>query len=279
MIAGLSAPVLAGLAVLSLVGGIGITALGPGGVLPTIGLFTLTGLPAATVAGTAIVTHVATGIAGTAAYVRSGQLRRTRTRRTALILAGAAIVGTPLGVLVNGWLSQRAFGIVLAVVVAALALLLWYREAANVRGARASATELSASASPAEVPPSPAAASARHPRAAAVAGVGLGVALASGIVGVGGPMLSVPLLIACGVGVLESLAAAQAQSIVIAVVGSVGYAVAGSIDWGLAVLIGVPELAGVYLGWRIARAVPTHMLTRALIPVLLALAPYLALTA
>nr|WP_276520766.1 sulfite exporter TauE/SafE family protein [Tomitella gaofuii] len=246
-------------------GGIGITALGPGGVLPTIGLFALTGLSAPAVAGTALVTHVATGIAGTAAFARSGQLRQVHTRRTALILAGAAVVGTPVGVLVNARLSQRAFGYVLAAVVAAVALLLWFRERRGDGQERPAATGDGA-------PP-------RYPGTTAVVGIGAAVAVTGGIVGIGGPMLAVPLLIACGVPVLESLAAAQVQSIVIAALGSVGYAAQGAIDWPLALLVGVPELAGVFLGWRIAHAIPTHALKRALIVALLALAPYLAVTA
>jgi uncharacterized membrane protein YfcA len=90
-------------------------------------------------------------------------------------------------------------------------------------------------------------------------------------------MLSVPLLLALGVGVLEALAAAQVQSIVIASVGTIGYALHGSVDWPLVGLIGLPELAGVIVGWRIARALPTRTLRGILIAVLLLLAPYLAL--
>src|SRR5690625_4713346 len=205
VMAGLSLPVLALLGLLGLLGGVGITALGPGGVLPTIGLFALTELSPAEVAGTAIVTHIATGVLATAAYTRSGQLREPETRRTALILAGTAAVGTPVGVLLNTLVSQRVFGIVLGVLVAAVAALVWYRER------RPSAETLA------------------HPPAPLVAGLGFAVALASGIVGVGGPMLTVPLLIALGVPVLESLASAQVQSVVIATVGTLGYLAHGSI--------------------------------------------------
>ncbi|GAA2383386.1 MULTISPECIES: TSUP family transporter [Gordonia] len=53
----------------------------------------------------------------------------------------------------------------------------------------------------------------------------------------------------------------------------------GAIDWPLAALIGVPELAGVLVGWRVAQALPTRVLKMALTAALLALAPYLALTA
>ncbi|MEV8566161.1 sulfite exporter TauE/SafE family protein [Streptomyces sp. NPDC051322] len=251
--AGLSIPVLCVLGVFGLVGGIGITAVGPGGVLPTIGLFALTGLSPAAVAGTAIVTHIATGALGTAAYTRSGQLREPETRRTALILAGTAVVGTPIGVWTNTFVSQRAFGPVLGLFVAAVAALVWFRERRRPAATRS------------------------HPSAPLLAGLGFSVALAAGIVGIGGPMLAVPLLVALGVPALESLASAQAQSIVIAGVGTLGYLLHGAIDWPLAALVGIPELAGVLLGWQIAHALPTRSLKKVLIVTLFALAPYLAL--
>jgi hypothetical protein len=251
--AGLAMPVLIALGLFGLVGGIGITAVGPGGVLPTIGLFALTGLSPTEVAGTAIVTHIATGGLATAAYTRSGQLREPETRRTALILAGSAVIGTPIGVVINTFVSKRAFGLVLGVFVAGVAALVWYRERRRPAATRA------------------------HPPAPLVAGLGSAVALAAGIVGIGGPMLTVPLLVALGVPVLESLASAQAQSIVIASVGTVGYLAQGAINWPLAALVGIPELAGVLLGWKIAHALPTRSLKYALVITLFALAPYLAL--
>ncbi|MFI6350665.1 sulfite exporter TauE/SafE family protein [Streptomyces sp. NPDC050560] len=249
---GLELPVLVALGLFGLVGGVGITAVGPGGVLPTVALFALTGLGPAQVAGTALVTHVATGVLGTAAYTRSGQLREPGTRRTALVLFCAAVLGTPLGVWVNTLVSERVFGLVLAVFVAGVAALVWYRERHDA-GAGA------------------------HPATGVVALLGFAVAVAAGVVGIGGPMLTVPLLVALGVPVLESLAAAQAQSIAIAATGTVGYVVHGAVDWPLAALVGVPELAGVLLGWKIARALPTSSLRRALVITLFALAPYLAL--
>ncbi|WP_307797773.1 sulfite exporter TauE/SafE family protein [Streptomyces laculatispora] len=106
--------------------------------------------------------------------------------------------------------------------------------------------------------------------------VGVTVAVAAGLFGLGGPMLSVPLLVVCGLPVLSALAAAQAQSVVIASVGTVGYLQHGSIDWTLAAVVGVPELVGVLVGWRIARSVPDRRLEYALVGMLLALAPYLA---
>ncbi len=249
-----SSLVLVSLALFGLAGGIGITAVGPGGVLPTIGMFLLTGLSPAGVAGTAIATHIATGVLATAAYTRSGHLREPETRRVAAILAAIAVVGTPLGVLINTMVSGKMFGSMLAIAVAVTGILVWVREY------RAPDRD----ESPAGVSP------------LITGAVGLVVAIAAGMFGLGGPMLSVPLLVLCGLPVLPALAAAQAQSVVIAGIGTVGYLLHGAIDWQLAVLVGVPELAGVVIGWKIAQAVPARQLKYALATALLALAPYLA---
>jgi hypothetical protein len=235
-----------------LLGGIGITALGPGGVLPTIGLFALAPLTPAQVAGTAIVTHVATGALGTAAYRRSGQLRVPATRRTATVLAVAALIGTPVGIGINGLVSAHGFGVALAVLAVLVAGLVLYRQRAGQEGGD-------------------------PPGVAVVFVLGVAVGAASGLVGIGGPMLTVPVLIALRTAPLTALAASQVQSIVIAGVGTVGYVATGAVDWPLAVLVGVPELVGVLVGWRIARALPTRILTRAVVIALLAVAPYLAL--
>jgi hypothetical protein len=260
-VTGLGLPLIAALAVLGLVAGIGIAAIGPGGVLATVGLFALTGLSPAGVAGTAIATHVATGLLGTAAYHRSGHLRDRPTRRTAAILAAAAVPGTPLGVLINGQVSGQGFGIVLGLFVGGVATLVWWRELRTRTGGDHPHTRIGGA----------------HPRPVVVGAVGLAVAVASGTVGVGGPLLTVPLLIALEVPVLSALAAAQVQSVVIAGVGTLGYLAAGAVDWPLAALVGIPELAGVLVGWHLARALPTVGLKYALVVSLFALAPYLAL--
>jgi hypothetical protein len=60
-------------------------------------------------------------------------------------------------------------------------------------------------------------------------------------------------------------------------VGTAGCLAQGAIDWPLAAPVGVPEPAGVLLGWKIARALPTRNLKYTLVITLFALAPYLAL--
>jgi uncharacterized membrane protein YfcA len=198
-----------------------------------VGLLVLTSLSPAQVAGTAIVTHVATGALGTAAYWRSGQLRVRSTRRAAGTLATVAVVGTPLGILANGAVSGSGFAVLLAVVVAVTGVLVLVRE----RGTRPAV-------GPLQTP--------------VVASVGVVVAVAAGLFGIGGPMLSVPLLVLCGTPVLDALAAGQVQSVMIAAVGTIGYAAQSAIDWRLALVVGVPELAGVLIGWLAYRARRSH---------------------
>jgi hypothetical protein len=240
------------MAAFGLAAGIGVTAVGPGGVLVTVGLFLASGLSPGQVAGTAIVTHLATGGLGSVAYHRSGQLRHAGTRRIALILAITAVVGTPVGVVLNSVASGQLFGVLLAAFLVIVALLVWFR---SPRGAAAAADE------PGEAHP--------HHGPALLVCMGLGVAVIGGMFGVGGPLLTVPLLVLAGTPVLSALGAAQAQSVVVASAGTLSYLTRGTIDWRLALVTGMPELCGALIGWKIAHAVPSRVLQRAMIAALL----------
>jgi uncharacterized protein len=238
------------LALFGFAGGVGTTALGPGGVLVTIGLFLLSGLPPAAVSGTAIATNVGSATLGTGAFARSGQLRGPDTRRMAAVLIAAAVVGTPLGVVVNAQVSGGAFGILLGICVGATGVLLFVRERQRQRRPPP----------PISSAPRAAATPAAMPAAAIVLPLGLAVALVSGLFGLGGQLLSVPLLISIGAPMLPALGAAQAQSIVIAGIGTIGYAIRGAIAWPLVPVIGVPLLAGALAGAKLAHAVSTERL-------------------
>ena len=273
----LAAGTLVILALFGFAGGVGTTALGPGGVLVTIGLFLLSGLPPAAISGTAIATNVGSAALGTAAFARSGQLRGRDTQRMALVLIAAAVVGTPLGVLVNAQVSGGAFGILLGLCVAAIGALLYVRE--RQRQARSTRTSATATAAATATATATTAATAppeeTTPAARIVLPLGFAVAIVSGLFGLGGQLLSVPLLISIGAPMLPALGAAQAQSIVIAGVGTIGYALRGAIAWPLVLVLGVPLLAGALAGWRIAHAVPSERLRSLLAVVLVAVGAYL----
>ena len=251
------------LGVFGFAGGVGTTALGPGGVLVTIGLFLLSGLPPAAVSGTAIAANLGAAILGTGAFARSGQLRGPDTRRMAAVLMAAAVVGTPLGVLVNAHISGAAFGILLGVCVGAIGVLLYLRDrnrnGNSNRGRGRASTPATAGV----------------PAARMVLPIGFAVAIVSGLFGLGGQLLSVPLLLAIGAAMLPSLGAAQAQSIVIAGVGTIGYALRGAIAWPLVPVVGVPLLVGALVGWRIANVVPTERLRSLLALALIVTGAYL----
>jgi hypothetical protein len=244
-------------------GGVGTTALGPGGVLVTIGLFVLSGLPPAAVSGTAIATNLGAAVLGTVAFMRSGQLRATDTRRVAGVLIAAAVIGTPIGVLANAHVSGSAFGILLGACVGAIGVLVYVRERQRRAAPRPDARSVTATGGSSGL--------------TVIAPIGIGVAVVSGLFGLGGQLLSVPLLVSAQIAMLPALGAAQAQSIVIAGVGTVGYALRGAVAWPLVLVMGIPLLAGALVGWRIARAIPADRLRSVLAAVLIATGAYLIL--
>jgi uncharacterized membrane protein YfcA len=265
-----------------LAAGVGVTAVGPGGVLVTVGLFLASGLSPGQVAGTAIVTHLTAGGLGSLAYHRSGQLRHAETRRVALVLGITAAAGTPVGVYLNSVASGQLFGILLSAFLVIVALLVWFRA---VRGSAGSTGAGSTGTGSTGSSTGSSAGSAWSTGAAELAGpggethprhgltlltcLGLGVAIVGGMFGVGGPLLTVPLLVLAGTPVLSALGAAQVQSVVVASVGTLSYLTRGTIDWRLSLVTGIPELAGALVGWKIAHAVPSRTLRRVMIAALL----------
>jgi uncharacterized membrane protein YfcA len=225
----------------------------------TIGLFAFTQLSPSRVAGTAIVTHVATGLVGTTAYWRSGQLGDRATRRIAMILCAATLVGIPVGIAINMQLARDGFGLLLGIFAAAIGLLVCYRQRRRVDS---QGSNLGIGPELHDI---------------ATASIGICVGAASALFGIGGPMLSVPLLVAAGVPMLSALAVAQVQSVVGSGLGAIGYAAQGGIDWPMTIFVAVPQMAGAVVGWKIARVVPARNLAFALAFMLIGLVPYLAL--
>lgn len=244
------------LVLIALVAGVGITTIGPGGIFVTIALFLLLPIDPATVAGTASTTFVATGVMGSLSYLRSGELGSGHARELAIVLSVTAIGGAAMGTRLNLLLSERVFGITLAAFVAGIGVVLVLREAGWFPHVS-------------WVPTAP------TPRRLVFGIVGTGVGIAGGMLGVGGPVLAVPVLVVLGVPMLVGLAVAQVQSIVLAGAAAIGYAAVGAISWPLVVLVGVPQVVGVYLGWRVAHAVPERRLRVALGIVLVVIAPFI----
>jgi uncharacterized membrane protein YfcA len=107
--------------------------------------------------------------------------------------------------------------------------------------------------------------------------LGFVLGAASGLLGVGGPVIAVPALIIVGVPMLLALAVAQIQSIFVAAFATAGYLLQGNVSVPLATLVGPPVLAGVVVGWKVAYLIDPARLKVALGVVLIAVGPYLAL--
>lgn len=85
------------------------------------------------------------------------------------------------------------------------------------------------------------------------------------------------MLVVLGVGMLSAVAVAQVQSVFIATFATAGYALNGAVSLPLALLVGLPQLVGAFLGWRVTRVVDPHRLKTALGLTLVAVGPYLSL--
>jgi uncharacterized membrane protein YfcA len=107
--------------------------------------------------------------------------------------------------------------------------------------------------------------------------IGSGVGFASGLTGVGGPVLSVPLMVIAGFHPLTSIATSQVIQIAAASSGSFGYAMSGNIHFDPAWWVTLLELAGAALGARLAHSMPTGMLKKTVSLVCIVVGAYILL--
>lgn len=246
------------LIVVALFAGIGITTVGPGGVFVTAVLYVFTDLSAASVAGTASATFVVTGLVGSGAYIRSGELTSGPIREAAVILSVTGIVGALVGTRLNLAVGDQLFGVLLAIFLASIGILLLYREVIGLSSQEILDTTI-------------------RRRRMALAVVGGGIGVLGGMLGVGGPVVAVPVLVVLGMPMLRAVAVAQVQSIFLSLFATVGYLAVGAVDVGIAILVSIPQLVGVLTGWHIAHLVPPRRLRMALAGVLLIVSGIIAL--
>lgn len=245
--------------VLALFAGVGISAIGPGGIFVTIALFVFVPISSAEVAGTASATFVATGLLAALLFQRSGDFSEGYAREITIVLSGLSIVGAYAGSQANLVLPDRLFGYLLAVFVAVVGGIIVYREAIGIE------------------PTNRLTVLPDWQRRLLLAVVGFGIGFLGGLLGVGGPVIAVPILVILGVPMLVSLAVAQVQSIFISGFATAGYWVGDAVSVPLALLVGVPQLIGVVVGWRIAHLVEEGLLRIVLGVVLVLVAPAIAL--
>ena len=92
--------------------------------------------------------------------------------------------------------------------------------------------------------------------------IGATVGFGSGLTGVGGPVLSVPLMVILGFTPLTSIATSQVIQITAATSGSISNFANGFVDLHMAFLVTAAELVGVVAGARLAHSVSSGVLKK-----------------
>src|SRR5690606_10310210 len=92
-------------------------------------------------------------------------------------------------------------------------------------------------------------------------GIGLAVGFFSGLFGVGGGIVLVPLLIVVA-GFAQRLASGTSLAVVLptSVAGLIGYAAHGSVDWAVGATLAVGAVGGSLVGTWALHRVPQHLL-------------------
>lgn len=212
-----------------------IGAVGIGGVLLIPALVAFAGLPIQIAMATALFTFLFTGIAGSILFQRRGSIDWSVTRP---LLIGALFFS-----FIGAWANSRIEPKALSLLLAGVVILAGVYTLVQRRGISAPAFS-------------------GRPRARRCLLVALGSVsgFGSGLTGVGGPVLSVPLMMLCGFSPLASIASSQVIQVVAAGAGTLGNLEFGNIDFGIATQVTVIELAGVVLGTRIVHAINTEVL-------------------
>ena len=225
------------LAAVAVLVGILIGSVGVGGILLIPALELLTPLSIQGAMATALFTFIFTGIVGTLLFQRRGSIDWTLT--TPLCLGGG------LFGIVGAWANARLDAKVLALI---LALLIVAAGAYTL--VTGSARRLARFHD--------------RPRLqqALLFAIGAATGFGSGLTGVGGPALAVPMLVLCGFPALSAIGASQVIQIVASVSGSAAHLAHGIVDLRLAALLTVFEVLGVGIGVRLAHVIDARSLRR-----------------
>lgn len=106
--------------------------------------------------------------------------------------------------------------------------------------------------------------------------LGLTAGVMSGLFGVGGGILFVPMLVALGLGQVEAAATSLLAVVPTAAVGALRQARYGNLQLRASLIVGVASIAGVEIGVQIATSLPEDVLRRAFGVLLVVVAGHLA---
>jgi uncharacterized membrane protein YfcA len=105
------------------------------------------------------------------------------------------------------------------------------------------------------------------------------VGFGSGLTGVGGPAISVPLMVMFGFAPLATIGVSQVVQVVASISGTAGNLGYGTVDFGIALPVTVAQLVGVPLGVRLVHSVDANVLRKAVAFLCIAVGTWLAIRA
>lgn len=224
------------LALTALVVGIIIGTVGAGGILliPALSLFG--GFSTHEAMGTALFSFIFTGLMGTYLYQRRGSI----DWRITIIICLGTIAFAYLGSQVNAATSSYALNLLLAgVIIFAGVYALFPARGATITYRSGDIRQK-----------------------IILFGIGAGVGFAAGLTGVGGPVLSVPLMVVMGFNPLTAIATSQLIQITAGISGSLGNLQNGFINFSIAWWLIPIEMAGVAIGVCLAHSISTAVLKK-----------------
>lgn len=227
--------------------------LGLGGGILIVPILTLGfGVPLTTAIGTSLVCVIATSTSAAAVNVRAGRA----DVRLGMLLAAGTVVGALTGGLVAGLLPERALAGLFAALMAYTAVTMTQRLLGQSREAAATVPMVDPT-----LPDGPDAPAYRTHRLGPSVGASFAAGNVSGLLGVGGGIVTVPLL-HLGMRAPMTVAAATSNFMIglTAAAGAYTYLFRGDVDPRLAAPMVLGTVAGGWLQARLASRVPTHVL-------------------
>ncbi len=235
-----------------------------GGMITTPAIRLLLGGSAIAAVATPLPIIIPTAITGAVGYTRRG----LADVRAGWIVGGSGALAAVAGAYATRWIGGSALMIATGVLVVYMAADMLF--AGRRAGAGAHAPEPSVSASeegpllvsddaldgaPASDADAPAAPAGTRAPAAKLALLGLGAGLYSGLLGLGGGFVIVPLLIRLfGFGTKRAIGTSLVAIAILSVPGTITHALLGHIDWRLAIALSLTVIPGAWLGARVTAA-------------------------
>jgi uncharacterized membrane protein YfcA len=199
-----------------------------GGIVMTPGIEVVLATPGIVALATPLPVILPTAVTGALTYARAGQLER----RGAVLMAIAGVPAAALG----AWLTEFVRTPVLLIVTAAL---LGWQAAGLLRGRRPDAPR--------------AAADEPRGRVAAFLGIGAAAGVVSGLLGVGGGIVMVPLMAGpLRIPLKRALGTSLAAIAAMVIPGTLVHAALGNVDWGIFAAVTIGAIPGARVGARLA---------------------------